>query len=94
MQKCKFRNRKKKVASRLTEEENVKDLHLPTTYESTGLSKRIGAKFREFSLNFPKLSDWLCMGWPIFLAVLARLGSVTLGFVTLGLVNQGANLRF
>ena len=37
-----------------------------------GLSKRNEAKFREFSLNFPKLADWLCMGWPSILVVLGR----------------------
>ena len=39
---------------------------------STGSSKRNGAKFRELSLNFPKLADWLCMGWPSCLAALGR----------------------
>ena len=32
--------------------------------ECIGLSKMKGAKFRELSSNFPKLADWLCMGWP------------------------------
>ena len=36
---------------------------------STELSKRSGTKFRELSLNFPKLADWLCMGWPSCLAL-------------------------
>ena len=31
---------------------------------STRLSKTYCAKFRELSLNFPKLADWLCMGRP------------------------------
>ena len=38
----------------------------------TGLSKRNCAKFRELSLIFPKLADWLCMGWPTCLAALGR----------------------
>ena len=38
----------------------------------TGLSSRNGAKFRELSLNFPRLADWLCMGWPSCLAALER----------------------
>ena len=37
----------------------------------TGLSKRNGAKLRELSLNFPKLADWLYIGW---LSCLAALG--------------------
>ena len=32
--------------------------------------KIITAKFRELILNFPKLADWLCMGWPSCLAAL------------------------
>ena len=39
---------------------------------NTGLSKRNGAKFSGLSLNFPKLADWLCMGWPSCLAALGR----------------------
>ena len=38
----------------------------------TGLCKRNGAKFRELSSNFPKLADWLCMGWQIYLAAHGR----------------------
>ena len=30
------------------------------------------AKFRELSFNFPKLADWLCIGWPNCLAALGR----------------------
>ena len=32
---------------------------------STGLSEKKAAKLSEFSLNFPKLADWLCMGWSV-----------------------------
>ena len=35
---------------------------------SSGLSKRNCAKFRELSLNFPKLADWLSIGRPRCLA--------------------------
>ena len=35
-----------------------------------GLSEINGAKFRELSLSFPKLVDWLCTGWPSCLAAL------------------------
>ena len=41
-------------------------------FQSTGLSKRNGAKLRELSLNFSKLADWLCIGWPSCLAALRR----------------------
>ena len=37
---------------------------------NTGLSKRNGAKFREFSRNFPKLADWAVYGRSLFLAAL------------------------
>ena len=37
---------------------------------STGLSKRNGAKFREFSRNFPKLADWAVHGRSLCLAAL------------------------
>ena len=38
----------------------------------TELCKIIPAKFRELSLNFPKLADWLCMGWASCLVALRR----------------------
>ena len=38
----------------------------------TGLSKINGTKLWELGLNFPKLADWLCMGWPSCLAALGR----------------------
>ena len=34
--------------------------------------KIIPAKFRELSLNFPKLADWLCMSWQGCLAALRQ----------------------
>ena len=43
---------------------------LTETY--TGLSKRNDARFRELSSNFPKLADWLCIGWPSCLGALGR----------------------
>ena len=45
---------------------------------STESCKIIPAKFRELSLNFQKLADWLCMGWPRCLAALRHAISVTL----------------
>ena len=39
---------------------------------TTGLSKRNGAKFRELSLNFPWLADWLCNSRPRCRAALGR----------------------
>ena len=36
------------------------------------MSKRNGAKLRELSLNFPKLADWLYIGWLSCLAALGR----------------------
>ena len=33
--------------------------------QCTGLSEKKAAKLSEFSLNFPKLADWLCMGWSV-----------------------------
>ena len=32
---------------------------------STRWSEKKGAKLSELSLNFPKLADWLCMGWSV-----------------------------
>ena len=32
------------------------------------VEQKKAAKLSEFSLNFPKLADWLCMGWPVFQA--------------------------
>ena len=29
------------------------------------LSEKKATKLSEFSLNFPKLADWLCMGWSV-----------------------------
>ena len=29
------------------------------------VKRKKAAKLREFSLNFPKLADWLCMGWSV-----------------------------
>ena len=43
-----------------------------TLHPYTGLSKINGVKFRELSLNFPKLADWLSMGRPSCLAALGR----------------------
>ena len=34
-------------------------------HQSTGLSKRKGAKLSEFSLNVQKLADWLWIGWSV-----------------------------
>ena len=34
--------------------------------------KIVPAKFQEFSYHFPKLADWLCMGWASCLAALRR----------------------
>ena len=31
----------------------------------TGWSEKKPAKLSELSLNFPKLADWLCMGWSV-----------------------------
>ena len=38
----------------------------------TEFSKRNGAKFGKLSMNFPKMADWLCMGWPSCPAALGR----------------------
>ena len=34
-------------------------------YVCTGWSEKKGAKLSELSWNFPKLADWLCMGWSV-----------------------------
>ena len=41
---------------------------------STGWSEKNAAKFSEFSLNVPKLADWLCMGWSVCQAA-AKVGN-------------------
>ena len=38
----------------------------------TEFSKRNGAKFGKLSMNFPKMADWLWMGWPSCPAALGR----------------------
>ena len=45
----------------------------------TGLSEKKAAKLSEFGLDFPKLADWLCMGWSVCQAA-AKAGNSNRGF--------------
>ena len=63
-------------------------LLFPATYLSalwqrnTGWSEKKPAKLSELSLNFPKLADWLCMGWSVCQAA-AKAGNSNRGKVFL-----------
>ena len=48
----------------------------------TGWSGKKAAKLSELSLNFPKLADWLCMGWSVCQAA-AKAGNSNRGKVFL-----------
>ena len=46
--------------------------HIPPLHLSTRLTKIKGTKLSELSLNFPRSTDWLCIGRPSCLAALGR----------------------
>ena len=49
----------------LEKEKRYERRGIPFLYSTTGWSEKKPAKLSEFSLNFPKLADWLCMGWSV-----------------------------
>ena len=62
-----------KYVIRNSRESDVLMTHSLTSHfigETSGLSKRNAAKFRELCSNFLKLAEWLWMGWPSCLAAL------------------------
>ena len=57
----------------------------------TGWSEKNPAKLSELSLNFPKLADWLCMGWSVCQAA-AKAGNSNRGnFFCTGLYKASQN---